>query len=43
MLGSIRVCTSLIISSDIAKVLAESSEMVDVKEELVLLSKEVAP
>lgn len=36
-----KVYTSLVVSLDIAEVLAESSEVVDVREELVLLSKEV--
>jgi hypothetical protein len=41
MLGGTEVCTSLVISSDIAEVLAESLKVINVKEELVLLSKEV--
>jgi hypothetical protein len=41
MLSSTEVCISLIISSNIAEVLAESSKVVNVKEELVLLSKKV--
>jgi hypothetical protein len=41
MPGGTGVCTSLVLSSDIAEVLAESSEVVDVGEELVLLLEEV--
>jgi hypothetical protein len=40
MPDNIGVCTSLVVSPDIAEVLAESSEVVDVGEELVLLSEE---
>jgi hypothetical protein len=36
-----RVYTSLVVSLDIVEVLAESSEVVDVREELVLLLEEI--
>jgi hypothetical protein len=41
MLDNTGVCTLLVIFSDIAEVLTESLEVINVKEELVLLSKEV--
>jgi len=41
MLSGTRVCILLVISSNITKVLAKSSEVVDIREELVLLLKEV--
>jgi hypothetical protein len=41
MPGGTEVCTSLVVFLDIAEVLAESSEVVDVEKELVLLSEEV--
>jgi len=41
MLSSTRVCRLLILSLDIVKVLAKSSEVINVKEELVLLLKGV--
>jgi hypothetical protein len=41
MLGSMEVCILLVVSLDIVEVLAKSSEVINVKEELMLLSEEV--
>jgi hypothetical protein len=36
-----RICISLVVFLDIAEVLAESSEVIDIGEELILLSEKI--
>jgi hypothetical protein len=41
MLGGTEVCTLLVLSLDITEVLTESLEVINIREELMLLSEEV--